>query len=121
MHNSGDLCRENADVYLGVIASEAKQSIFSHGIAMDCFASLAMTAHLKSWLFEKSIRGDASHANGVVPRTRTHTPRLLVMRSGERPSSSASLVSALTEGVNQFAKSDRSRSMGPGAPCAIAH
>jgi hypothetical protein len=49
MHNSGASRREIAEVYLDVIAcdkreafaqgSEAtKQSIFFHGVAMDCFA-----------------------------------------------------------------------------------
>jgi hypothetical protein len=43
---------ENADAYRAVIASEAKQSTLSFCCAMDCFASLAMTAvkvSLYSW------------------------------------------------------------------------
>jgi hypothetical protein len=43
MQNSDALRRENADLHLAVIASEAKQSISPHKERMDCFAALAMT------------------------------------------------------------------------------
>jgi hypothetical protein len=45
MHNSGASRRENAEVYLAVIASEAKQSISPRDERMDCFVAslLAMT------------------------------------------------------------------------------
>jgi hypothetical protein len=49
MHNSGALCRGIAESYSNVIACDkreafaqgsaaTKQSIFFHGVAMDCFA-----------------------------------------------------------------------------------
>ena len=45
MHNSGASRRGNAEVYLAVIASEAKQSIRPRQERMDCFVAslLAMT------------------------------------------------------------------------------
>jgi hypothetical protein len=45
MQNSDALRRENAELFLAVIASAAKQSISPHKERMDCFASLAMTKH----------------------------------------------------------------------------
>jgi hypothetical protein len=52
LHDSGASRREIADAHLLVIArSEAtKQSILTVALAMDCFASLAMT--VSDWLFE---------------------------------------------------------------------
>jgi hypothetical protein len=45
--------REIANVYLIVIASEAKQSIEQQARKLDCFASLAMTSpDISAWLFE---------------------------------------------------------------------
>jgi hypothetical protein len=45
MHNSGASRREIADAHLDVIARSkaTKQSIFTVALAVDCFASLAMT------------------------------------------------------------------------------
>jgi hypothetical protein len=52
MQNSDALRRENAELFLAVIASGAKQSISPHKERMDCFAALAMT---NSALFEIQI------------------------------------------------------------------
>jgi hypothetical protein len=43
INNSGASRREDVNVCLDVIASEAKQSILSLRGEMDCFAALAMT------------------------------------------------------------------------------
>ena len=65
--------------YINVIASEAKQSIFHFAAAMDCFASLAMTAsNRRDSLKAESV---ATHEVRTSPTLSRHRPR----RDGSPP------------------------------------